>query len=67
MPDRAISESFDFTHEKEYWLISRNASPAWLEPLADRLVRYPHLADAYKHHPFQAWISLPLSHPLSHH
>lgn len=38
----------------------RTGQPAWLEPLADRLVRYPHLADAYKHHPFQAWISLPL-------
>jgi PAS domain S-box-containing protein len=38
----------------------RSGQPAWLEPLANRLVRYPHLADAYKRHPFQAWISLPL-------
>lgn len=38
----------------------RTGQPIWSEPLSERLVRYPHLADIYKSLPFQAWISLPL-------
>ncbi|MEP0929738.1 MULTISPECIES: ATP-binding protein [Cyanophyceae] len=38
----------------------KTGQPVWSEPLAERLARYPHLADAYKRHPYQAWISLPL-------
>jgi PAS domain S-box-containing protein len=38
----------------------RNKQPVWSEPLAERLARYPHLAEIYKRFPFQAWISLPL-------
>ncbi len=45
----------------------KTGQPAWSEPLAERLARYPHLADVYKRHPYQAWISLPLmveGHPV---
>jgi PAS domain S-box-containing protein len=38
----------------------RTGQPIWSEPLAQRLTRYPNLADAYKRLNFQAWISLPL-------
>ncbi len=38
----------------------KSGQPFWSEPLAERLARYPHLAEVYKRHPFQAWISLPL-------
>ncbi|HEY9906084.1 MAG TPA: PAS domain S-box protein [Thermosynechococcaceae cyanobacterium] len=38
----------------------RTGQPVWAEPLAERLARYPHLADIYKQLPFQSWISLPL-------
>ncbi|MBD2108620.1 GAF domain-containing protein [Nodosilinea sp. FACHB-13] len=38
----------------------KSGQPAWSEPMAERLARYPHLADAYKKQPFEAWISLPL-------
>ncbi|MBD1872881.1 GAF domain-containing protein [Nodosilinea sp. FACHB-131] len=38
----------------------KTGQPAWSEPLAERLARYPHLAEVYKRHPYQAWISLPL-------
>ncbi|HEY9879290.1 MAG TPA: ATP-binding protein [Leptolyngbyaceae cyanobacterium] len=38
----------------------RTGQPAWSEPLAERLRRYPHLAETYKRFPFEAWISLPL-------
>jgi PAS domain S-box-containing protein len=38
----------------------RTGQPVWSEPLAERLARYPHLAETYKRLPFEAWISLPL-------
>ncbi|MBD3883702.1 GAF domain-containing protein [Phormidium tenue FACHB-886] len=38
----------------------RTGQPLWAEPLAERLARYPHLAEIYKRLPFEAWISLPL-------
>ncbi|CAA9353753.1 Two-component system sensor histidine kinase/response regulator hybrid, partial [uncultured Leptolyngbya sp.] len=38
----------------------RNRQPIWSEPLEERLARYPHLVEAYKSLPFEAWISLPL-------
>lgn len=38
----------------------RTGQAVWAEPLADRLARYPHLAETYKRFPFEAWISLPL-------
>ncbi|MGA7933024.1 MAG: PAS domain S-box protein [Kovacikia sp.] len=38
----------------------RTGQPVWSEPLAERLARYPHLAEIYKQFPFEAWISLPL-------
>jgi PAS domain S-box-containing protein len=38
----------------------KTGEPVWSEPLEQRLVRYPHLAESYKSLPFQAWISLPL-------
>jgi PAS domain S-box-containing protein len=38
----------------------RTGQPVWAEPLAERLARYPHLADNYNRLPFQTWVSLPL-------
>jgi len=38
----------------------RTGQPIWVEPLETRLTRYPHLAEAYRRLPFEAWISLPL-------
>jgi PAS domain S-box-containing protein len=38
----------------------RTGQPMWSEPTAERLARYPHLAETYKRFPFEAWISLPL-------
>jgi|GEM_PF-402918 len=38
----------------------RTGQPVWSEPLAERIARYPHLADIYKRFPFNTWISLPL-------
>ncbi|MGP1382156.1 MAG: PAS domain S-box protein [Thainema sp.] len=38
----------------------RTGQPQWLETLADRVARYPHLATAYSHYNFESWMSLPL-------
>lgn len=38
----------------------RTKQPVWSEPLAERVARYPHLAEIYNRFSFQAWISLPL-------
>jgi PAS domain S-box-containing protein len=41
--------------------VVRTGEPAWLAPLADRLQRYPHLAEIYSRYDFKAWMSLPLT------
>ncbi|HEY9738106.1 MAG TPA: GAF domain-containing protein, partial [Trichocoleus sp.] len=38
----------------------RTKTPLWAETKADRLARYPHLADTYSRYEFNVWIALPL-------
>ncbi|MEP0888565.1 MULTISPECIES: PAS domain S-box protein [unclassified Leptolyngbya] len=38
----------------------RTGTPVWAETKAERLARYPHLADIYSRYDFNSWISLPL-------
>jgi PAS domain S-box-containing protein len=38
----------------------RTGEPIWLETVASRVARYPHLADIYSRYDFQSWMSLPL-------
>lgn len=38
----------------------RTGEPAWMETLADRVARYPHLAHIYTRYEFASWMSLPL-------
>lgn len=38
----------------------RTGEPQWIETLANRLARYPHLAHVYNQYNFDSWISLPL-------
>ncbi len=38
----------------------RTREPIWIETLADRASRYPHLADIYSRYHVNSWMSLPL-------
>jgi PAS domain S-box-containing protein len=38
----------------------RTGIPQWVETLADRIARYPHLAQIYSRYDFDSWMSLPL-------
>jgi PAS domain S-box-containing protein len=38
----------------------QTGKPVWIETLAERLARYPHLADVFKQYNFDSWMSLPL-------
>lgn len=38
----------------------RTEAPVWLETSAERIARYPHLAEVYDQYDFKSWISLPL-------
>ncbi|OUL32169.1 PAS domain S-box protein [Nostoc sp. 106C] len=38
----------------------RTGEPVWMETVAQRVTRYPHLAEAYSRYDNSAWMSLPL-------
>ena len=38
----------------------RTGEPQWLQPLAERIANYPHLAAYYSRHDADSWMSLPL-------
>lgn len=38
----------------------RTGEPQWIETLADRMTRYPHLASIYSRYDFDSWMALPL-------
>lgn len=38
----------------------RTKEPIWLETLAQRIARYPHLAHVYQRYDFNSWMSIPL-------
>ncbi len=38
----------------------RTEAPVWLESSAERIARYPHLAEVYDPYDFKSWVSLPL-------
>jgi len=39
---------------------ARTGQPVWIDSSEERAQRYPHLADYYVRHAFQAWLSFPL-------
>ncbi|XHX79794.1 MAG: GAF domain-containing protein [Stenomitos frigidus ULC029] len=59
-PPEAIQQEFSIQAAVPLADAVRTGQPAWLESLAERLARYPHLAEQYKRHAHQAWLSLPL-------
>jgi PAS domain S-box-containing protein len=38
----------------------RSGQPVWVQATENRMARYPHLAQVYAQHDFEAWISIPL-------
>ncbi|MEC4814236.1 MAG: PAS domain S-box protein [Scytonema sp. PMC 1069.18] len=38
----------------------RTGEPVWMESLADKMTRYPHLAHIYSQYDFNGWMSLPM-------
>ncbi|HEY9627052.1 MAG TPA: PAS domain-containing protein [Coleofasciculaceae cyanobacterium] len=59
-PEDAAQQKFSIHSPFPLSEAVQTKQPVWSEPLAERLSRYPGLAEIYKRFPFEAWISLPL-------